>query len=85
MIWLLFDPQTLQLGPFRWFGGSPGKPIPSLGDKIARHTKGNRDGVKLERPGIRVVNKGQFRELKSMEDVVTELFGDVGPAQRKSL
>jgi hypothetical protein len=28
VIWLRFDPVTLALGPFLWFGGEPGKPLP---------------------------------------------------------
>ena len=80
VVWMLFDSKSLELGPFRWLGGTPGQPIPSLGNKIARHTKGNSEGKKLERPNIRVINKGQFREVASMTGLVRELFGDCAPA-----
>src|SRR5437870_8455235 len=37
---LLFEPQTLELGPYLWFGGEPGQPLPDLsGYPIAKHTK----------------------------------------------
>src|SRR5262245_17978717 len=42
VIWMRYDPMTLQLGPFLWFGGKPGQALPSLGEKIGRHTKGNK-------------------------------------------
>ena len=29
------------LGPVLWFGGAAGEKIPTLGEKIARHTKPN--------------------------------------------
>jgi hypothetical protein len=32
---------TLLLGPFLWLGGAAGEKIPSLGDRIAKHTKPN--------------------------------------------
>lgn len=83
VVWMIFNKNSLQLGPFRWLGGLPGQPIPSLGDKIARHTKGNSEGVKLERPNIRVINKRKFREVKSMTELVRELFGDTASATRK--
>lgn len=63
IVWMLFDPISLALGPFRLLGGQPGQPISSLGEKIARHTKANSEGVKTPRPDIRVVNKSQFREV----------------------
>jgi NAD(P)-dependent dehydrogenase (short-subunit alcohol dehydrogenase family) len=37
-----FDATTLTLGPFLWFGSEPGGPAPSLGDAVAKHTKGDR-------------------------------------------
>jgi len=53
-VWIYFDQDTLDLGPFLYFGVDP----ESLdGYKIAKHTKGNKDGVKAERRNIRVVPK----------------------------
>jgi hypothetical protein len=58
VIWLWFHPLTLQLGPFFWFGNSPGLRLPEIGGfKIAKHTKGNARGFKLERPNVRVIPK----------------------------
>jgi len=40
VVWVRFNPDTLQLGPFLWFGGAPGLPIPDLTKfKIAKHTR----------------------------------------------
>jgi hypothetical protein len=56
VIWLQFDPETLELGPFCWFGGEPGKPLPDISTfPIARHTKGNAKGMKSGRPNIREI------------------------------
>ncbi len=75
VIWIRFDPETMELGPFLWFGGMPGKPIPSLdGYKVARHTKGDATGHKAERPNLRVVPKGSFEPLDSIGDVADRLF-----------
>lgn len=74
-IWVYFNEETLELGPFYFFGGTPGEPLPSLeGAKIARHTKGNSEGHKAERPNIRVLNKGQFICFDSISEIYKALF-----------
>ena len=80
IIWIMFDPQSMELGPFLWFGGSPSEAIVDLGDRVARHSKGNMDGYKAERPHHRVVKKGRFTSLETFEDVADALFGPATPA-----
>jgi hypothetical protein len=46
IIWIKFDPTTMKLGPFLWFGGKPGHPITPLGDRRARHTRADHTGKK---------------------------------------
>lgn len=78
VIWMTWDPASFQLGPFRWFGGEPGCPLPSLGEKTARHSKGNGDGEKTIRPAHRILGRGKFKKLESMGELVDRLFGDAG-------
>ena len=40
---------------YRWFSGLRGEPLPELGDKVAKNAKAIAQGVKLARPGIRMV------------------------------
>lgn len=75
VIWIWFDPGTMALGPFRWFGAEPGEPLPPLGDRIAKHSKGNAEGIKTQRSNSRTLNKGQFTVLADMEGVIRALFG----------
>ncbi len=76
VIWVWFDPQTLRLGPFLWFGGVPGQSLPDLSTfKVAKHTKGNADGVKLERPNMRVIPKARFESIATIDELVLKLFG----------
>lgn len=75
VIWMRFDPETVELGPFLWFGAKPGEPALSLGSKIARHTKGNKSGLKALRPNIRVLPIGRFEKLRTIEAVTRALFG----------
>jgi hypothetical protein len=77
VIWLLFDPDTLALGPFLWFGGLPGTRLPDLGDRIGQHSRANSQGEKGSRPGIRVLRKSCFSVLETMEDITIALFGAV--------
>jgi len=75
VIWIWFDERTMELGPFLWFGGHPGEELPPLGDKVARHSKGDSTGRKAERPNTRVLAKGKFLKIGTIEDLVEMLFG----------
>lgn len=76
VVWTQFDPVTLELGPFLFFGGIPGAPLPSLdGFRIAKHTKGDKDGVKAQRPNLREIPKGRFVKIPSVEALYKALFG----------
>ena len=82
VIWMMFDKDTLELGPFLWLGGPPGEPLPELDGKVGQHTKGDRNGVKAERPNTRIVPKNQFRRLATIEEVAAALFGWLGAATK---
>jgi len=76
VIWIQFDPDTLDLGPFYWFGGEPGLHFPDISSKkVAKHTKSNAEGVKLDRPNLRVLKKSDFTKLATIEEAVSKLFG----------
>ncbi len=76
VIWTRFDSATLELGPFLFFGGVAGEPLPSLGDlRVAKHTKGDATGKKAERPNIRVLSEGRFEELATIRELYCTLFG----------
>jgi hypothetical protein len=71
-----FDQDTLGLGPFLYFGGGPGEPLPSLAPyKVAKHTKANALGVKAERPNIRTVPISAFKRISAIEQLYVQLFG----------
>lgn len=83
VIWVLFDPDTLELGPFLWFGGAPGAPLPDVsGFKIGKHTKADSTGRKAERPNIRLIPKTRFEALSSIAAIVDRLFGLDGASER---
>jgi hypothetical protein len=77
VLWISFDERTMQLGPFYWFGGRPGRQIPDLGTEKARHTRGRRN----ERRAIRVVKKSRFEKLASIKEVADKLFFEVRAAR----
>ncbi len=66
---------------YRWFGGGPDEQIPSLGNKLAKHTKGDSQGIKKEKPLHRVIALGKFDKVSSMGSIAERLFG---PADRLS-
>jgi hypothetical protein len=76
IVWIHFNNATLELGPFLFFGGSPGLPLPSLEyAKIAKHSKGNSTGAKAERPNIREISKNSFTAYASIIELYQALFG----------
>lgn len=76
VIWMRFNPVDMSFGPFLLFAGKPGEPLPSLeGFKVAKHTKGNAEGIKTERPNIRIVPISKFLRIHSIAELYTELFG----------
>jgi hypothetical protein len=78
VIWTRFDPDNMRLGPFMFFGDAPGAPLPSLaGFRTAKHAKGNAEGVKKERPNLRVVSISNFRLLTDIPALYGALFGKV--------
>lgn len=77
VVWFMVDETSLTLGPFYWFGGAPGMPLPPLGARISRHTRPNASGTKAERSGLRNIRIGQFTKLDSIDEVAAALFGTV--------
>ena len=86
VVWMQFDPLTLEFDHFLWFGNEAGERLPDLGKfNVAKHTKGNAQGIKLERPNIRVVPKNKFERLNGIEDVIAKLFGVFADNQNTEL
>ena len=75
VVWMLVDPATLKANSYLWLGGDPGEPLPWLGDRIARHSKGDSSGAKAKRPLLRKVPKSRFQRIKDIDDLVERLFG----------
>lgn len=76
VVFLWFDQDTLDLGPFAFFGAEPGKPLPDISAfKTAKHTKANALGVKGERTNIRTIRLSQFEKVQTIDQIVTRLFG----------
>lgn len=76
VIWIQFDANTMELGPFLFFGDIPGKPLPSIDTfKVAKHTRGGADGIKKERPNIRLIPAVKFRKIHNVPALYEELFG----------
>jgi hypothetical protein len=66
----------LEVCGYRWFGGRPGQKLPDIGNReVARHTKGNAEGVKLERPNVRVIRLREFGQIESLDETLRRLFG----------
>ncbi len=75
VVWVYFNEQTLELGPFLFFGNAAGSRLPNIDKcKVAAHTKANTAGVKAERPEIREIPKTQFRRYSTIQEIYDLLF-----------
>ena len=75
VLWLLVNDDTLEPRKFLWFGDQPHRPLPELGDNLAKHTKANADGKKTLRPALRTLSKSKFETLNTIDEVFSRLFG----------
>jgi hypothetical protein len=76
VILLVVSPKNLEIKSYRWFGGDPGKPLTDIkGMKVAKQPKANANGIKLEKPGHRVVPLRKFTPPLEIDEVLDRLFG----------
>ncbi len=79
VVWIVRDENPMNFRmtlSYLFFGDSPGKPLPSIASyPIGKHTKGNKDGLKAERPSIRIVPIRAFEKVATTTELVTRLFG----------
>jgi hypothetical protein len=77
IIWILVTPE-LQIHSFLWLGSPPGQPLPDIQAlRIARHTKANAEGIKAHRPDQRIIPRGRFTPLGTLDEVLDKLFGSL--------
>jgi hypothetical protein len=75
VIWITVT-NDLEIGPFHWFGGKPGDPLPSIKHypNPLRATR-NKEGQRPARQNHRNVPASEFRPLATLADVLEALFG----------
>jgi hypothetical protein len=78
VIWISVT-DKLDLGPFFWFGGTAGGPLPDMSKfSIPLRATHNKLGVRPPRTNHRLIPKAAFRRLGSLDAVLVELFGSIG-------
>jgi hypothetical protein len=66
----------LELGPFYWFGGKPGKKLPSIAHyPRPLRTTHNKQGTRPLRQNHRIIPANKFSLLPTLSDVLEALFG----------
>jgi hypothetical protein len=60
---------------YLFWGSNRQELLPNIGKyKIAKHTKANSSGIKKQRQNIRIIPKGDFIEINSIEGLFEKLF-----------
>jgi hypothetical protein len=75
VVWMSYDPATLAVTSYRWFGSPPGEPLPDLGTRVTRHSKGDSAGLKAARPALRNVARSMFEPVADLDELADRLFG----------
>lgn len=75
VVWIIYDPQNLDIEQYLWFGGEPDRPLPDLGNRVVKHSRANSEGVKAIRPALRNIPKGWFTPVSNMVDLAKLMFG----------
>ncbi len=71
-----YDPATLEIGTYRFFGSEAGMQMPDLGDRVVKHSRANAKGVKAVRPNLCNVPQRRFKEISNREELCCRLFGN---------
>lgn len=77
IIWIFITPD-LELHEYRWLGSPPGQAFLDINEmKPAKHTKGNAQGKKAEKPQHRIISKAKFSKPCKLDEIMRHLFGEV--------
>lgn len=72
----------LELGPFWWFGGEPGEPLPDLSDFASPKRIGrNKEGERPLRANHRKVPARYFLRIETIDAMLETLFGPLPTGQ----
>lgn len=73
VIWMSYDPRSLSITGWRWFGCHHGGKLPDPGDRVGQHTRGK----KAFRPHIRVLPARRFQRVPDIAALADLLFGSL--------
>jgi hypothetical protein len=77
IVWYEYDPATLEIRRYHFFGSTPGESLPDLAAfKVAKKSRGNSAGVKTARRSVRLVHKSKFESDLTAEELLIRLFGE---------
>jgi hypothetical protein len=77
VIRICLNKDTLALGPFMWFGGAPGEPLPDISlYPHPRRTTHNAMGMRPARKNHHQLPPSAFTRLQTLDEVIVRLFGD---------
>lgn len=84
VVWIGLNKATLELGPFMWFGGAPGLPLPEISQyPNPRRATHNAEGVRPVRKNHHVLPPSAFAKLKTLDEIVVRLFGEIAAAENR--
>ena len=81
VVWIVIDARTLELGPFHWFGGAPGEPLPDISAfPNPRRPTHNAQGVRPLRMNHHELRRTACEKLSTIDAVAERMFGELPSA-----
>jgi hypothetical protein len=77
IIWIKVD-DDLEMGPYFWFGSSPGKPLPDVSAyPFPKRPTHNSKGKRPERKNHRLIPGRDFKMIQDLDGLLGALLGDL--------
>ena len=82
VIWIRINKPDLDMGPFFWFGGRPGEPLPAIAHfATPKRPTHNKLGERPPKKNHRLVPGREFLKLETLDRVLETLFGSLPPSE----
>jgi len=77
LIWMFYDPFSLEITEYLFFGGEIGKPFPNISQfKTGQYTRINASGERPFRKNIKLIPKRYFERIPNIALLVQKLFNE---------
>jgi hypothetical protein len=76
VVWIFYEPFTLRIERYLFFGGHPGEAMPDMSSfDVRKRAARDASGTRPLRKNIRSLRRNRCEKIDSLDDLVARLFG----------